>query len=265
MVQKIISGGQTGADQAALDAAMELGFPYGGWIPMGRKTEAGPLSAKYHQMLEMPTASYLARIEQNVIDSDGTLLLSHGQLTGAPVLTPKFAMKHKKPLKHIDLEEFCGLAAAHLVIAWIDQEGIEVLNVAGSRASKDHGIYKDTKEVITGVIKLSKLSDVLPYCSPDLPVPSTVDEAVANLASCLSLKGKVQLAGLSENEVFYMLPSMGSHVKTKFLLWGSNKELMKSCADRSGEEDLNEDFACFVILQALWRHLKDSHKLRPVK
>ena len=82
MLKKIISGGQTGADQAALDVAIKLNIPHGGWIPKGRKTEEGPLSDQY-QLQEMPTASYPKRTEQNIIDSDATLIFSHGKLTGA--------------------------------------------------------------------------------------------------------------------------------------------------------------------------------------
>lgn len=79
MIIKIISGGQTGADQGALDAAIELDIPHGGWVPKGRKTEASPLPAKY-RLQEMPTASYKARTERNVVDSDGTAILSRGRL-----------------------------------------------------------------------------------------------------------------------------------------------------------------------------------------
>lgn len=104
MIIKIISGGQTGADQGALDAAIEMDIPHGGWVPKERKTEAGPLPAKY-QLKDMLTASYQARTERNVIDSDGTLILSHGPLTGGSALTEKMARKHRKPFLHIDLTE----------------------------------------------------------------------------------------------------------------------------------------------------------------
>ena len=77
MIKRIISGGQTGADQAALDIAIEFGILHGGWIPKGKKTEDGVLPDKY-KLKEMPTASYPKRTEQNVLDSDGTLILSHG-------------------------------------------------------------------------------------------------------------------------------------------------------------------------------------------
>ena len=81
MIEKIISGGQTGADRAALDVAIKLGITHGGWIPKGRITEEGPLPEKY-QMQEMSTESYAARTEQNVIDSDGTLIICRGKPTG---------------------------------------------------------------------------------------------------------------------------------------------------------------------------------------
>ena len=79
MIKKIISGGQTGADQAALDVAIESGIPHGGWIPKGRKTENGRLPDKY-QLKEMATSSYPKRTEQNIIDSHGTLIISNGKL-----------------------------------------------------------------------------------------------------------------------------------------------------------------------------------------
>jgi hypothetical protein len=81
MIKKIVSGGQTGADRAALDFALKFFKPHGGWIPKGHITEDGPLPDKY-QLEEMPTGSYPARTEQNVIDSDGTVIFSRGKPTG---------------------------------------------------------------------------------------------------------------------------------------------------------------------------------------
>jgi len=88
MLTKIISGGQTGADRAALDITIEFGILHFGWIPKSKKTEDGVLPDKY-KLKEMPTASYPKRTVQNVLDSDGTLILSHGKLTGGSALTEK--------------------------------------------------------------------------------------------------------------------------------------------------------------------------------
>ena len=86
MIKRIISGGQTGADRAALDVAIKLGIPHGGWIPKGRRTEDGSLPVKY-QLEEMPTASYPKRTERNVLGSDGTPIISHGKLVGGSAVT----------------------------------------------------------------------------------------------------------------------------------------------------------------------------------
>jgi len=94
MIKKIISGGQTGADRAALDVAIKFNIPHGGWIPKGRIAEDGPLPDKY-QLQEMPTSSYPKRTEQNVIDSDGTLIFSRGKPTGGTDYTRKMVLKQE--------------------------------------------------------------------------------------------------------------------------------------------------------------------------
>jgi len=156
VISKIISGGQTGADRAALDVAIELGIPHGGWIPKGRKTEAGRLPAKY-DLKEMPTGSYPERTERNVIDSDGTLIISHGPLTGGSEYTRKMADKHDKPWIHVDTSRILVEAAVEFVRAWINGSQIKVLNAAGPRASEDPKIYGTTRRLLTVLIKMMSL------------------------------------------------------------------------------------------------------------
>lgn len=146
-VKKIISGGQTGADRAALDFAIENNIPYGGWIPKGRKTEDGKLPDKYH-LQELKTDSYSKRTEQNIIDSDGTVIISHGKLTGGSLLTSTLAVKHGKPYLHLDMGNTKILVAIELLKAWIKKNKIKILNVAGPRASKDRNIYKVTMDIL---------------------------------------------------------------------------------------------------------------------
>lgn len=151
MITKIISGGQTGADRAALDVAIEFSIPHGGWIPKGRKTEAGPLSEKY-QLKEMPSTDYPQRTEQNVIDSDGTLIISHGDLTGGSEYTRQMAEKHNKVWIHVDASKVSVDAAVEVIRAWISGNKIKVLNVAGPRASKDPKIYGTVKRVLSAAL-----------------------------------------------------------------------------------------------------------------
>lgn len=147
MITKIISGGQTGVDRAALDFAIRHNIPYGGWLPKGRITEEGPLDEKY-QLQEMPTGDYSKRTKKNVLDSDGTLIVSHGKLTGGSALTEYLAETHHKPCIHIDLTVLSIRESASVVNKWVQRNQIRVLNVAGPRARKDPEIYQATIDLL---------------------------------------------------------------------------------------------------------------------
>lgn len=153
MIEKIISGGQTGADRAALDIAIKLNITHGGWIPKGRKTEDGVLPNKY-QLKEMPTPSYPKRTEKNILESDGTLIVSHGKLTGGSALTRKLAKKHGRPWVHIDMNKISIQDAVNTIRSWIDRNNVQVLNVAGPRASKNPEIYDKVIEVLEATLRL---------------------------------------------------------------------------------------------------------------
>ena len=124
MIQKIISGAQTGADRAGIDAAIESGIEYGGWLPKGRKAEDGIVPEKYTGFQEMTRGGYPKRTEQNVVDSDGTVIFTYGKLTTGSALTRKFAKKHKKPCLHIDLDIVKSPIAA--IEDWIIEWDINV-------------------------------------------------------------------------------------------------------------------------------------------
>ena len=104
-LKKIVSGGQTGVDRTALDVAIQLGLEHGGWCPRGRMAEDGRIPECY-QLTECAEPDYRLRTEQNVIDSDGTLILFHEPLTGGTRLTRRFARKHIKPYLPLPLD--CG-------------------------------------------------------------------------------------------------------------------------------------------------------------
>jgi len=126
MIKKILSGGQTGADQAALDFAITLGIPHGGWMPPGRTTENGKLPDEYN-LKETSASSSSQPTEMNVVHSDGTLVVSRGKLTEESALTLKFADQHQKECLHIDLKTTRGFSAAQLVKEWIVINDIKAL------------------------------------------------------------------------------------------------------------------------------------------
>lgn len=159
-IVKIVSGGQTGADRGGLDAAIELGIPHGGWCPKGRKAEDGVIPEKY-LLSEMKTADYLKRTEQNVIDSDATVIFTYGKPTGGSKKTVDFCVKHDKFHKSIDLSAMDDVEAASFLLGFLlnSSGGIlmfhrktipenPVLNIAGSRESKAEGIQERVKNVI---------------------------------------------------------------------------------------------------------------------
>ncbi len=149
-VKKIISGGQTGVDRAALDGAIFLGIPYGGWLPPNRMTENGPLEKCY--ILEvMGHGGYKERTLQNVQVSDGTLILSSGPLTGGSALTQKAAQNYNKPCLHIDFRTIPLFEASHQISVWVKTNRVGVLNVAGPRASSDANIYSLTIQLLKEV------------------------------------------------------------------------------------------------------------------
>ena len=156
MIKKIISGGQTGADRAALDAAMDCGVVCSGWIPKGRKTEDGFLPKKY-KLKEMACDKYSARTKKNIVDSDATLIISHGYLTGGSNYTMVVCNKLQKPVLHIDLNIINENRAVDIIIEWISDNNIKNLNVAGPRLSKDKKIYEKTYKIICLVIKKIKI------------------------------------------------------------------------------------------------------------
>lgn len=137
MIRKIVSGGQTGADRAALDWAMSRGVPHGGWCPKGRRAEDGPIPARYC-LQETEAANYLVRTEQNIVDSDGTVIFTlKAVLSGGSKRTAQFARKHGKPLLHLhpEIER-----PADSLAGFVEAQQIEVLNVAGPRLSGESKI-----------------------------------------------------------------------------------------------------------------------------
>ena len=151
MLARIISGGQTGVDRAALDAALEHNFPCGGWCPKGRRAEDGSLPERY-PLQETESSDYRARTERNVREADGTLVLTWGKPTGGTAFTIKLAHKHKKPCLVLDLEQ-PDQEMVTMIKDWIEKNEIQILNVAGPRESKAPGIYRTAKDVLSKVIE----------------------------------------------------------------------------------------------------------------
>lgn len=137
-LRKIVSGGQTGVDRAALDVAIALRIAHGGWCPAGRRAEDGRIPARY-RLRETTSREYRVRTTRNVADADATLILCDGPLRGGTALTARVGAERRKPLLVVDLADPPPPAD---VRAWIVANGLETLNVAGPRESTAPGIHR---------------------------------------------------------------------------------------------------------------------------
>jgi hypothetical protein len=153
VIEKIISGGQTGADRAALDVAIGLGIATGGWVPRGRRAEDGPVPHRYEGIVEADSGSYENRTQLNVRDSDATVVFSFGPPSGGTALTATVAQSLGKPLLALDLERLTIDEAIARLRTWLAQAQPRVMNVAGPRLSHEPRIAEVTALILRGAIR----------------------------------------------------------------------------------------------------------------
>ncbi len=144
---RIVSGGQTGVDRAALDVAIALGIEHGGWCPAGRLSEDGSIPSRY-QLVEMESTDYPARTEQNVVDSDATLILYEGRLKGGTLLTRRICRRLHKPHLCLRFDD----ARSREVGQWLAEIKPDTLNIAGPRESTSPGIFDRSLQFLLAVL-----------------------------------------------------------------------------------------------------------------
>jgi hypothetical protein len=151
-IERIVSGGQTGVDRGALDAALEFNFPCGGWCPADRMAEDGAIPVIY-PLTVLPNAGYPERTRQNALDSDGTVILAPGRLTGGTRLTQMFCSRLNRPCLLIDASSTSDLNAVAEVARFVGDRGIRILNVAGPRESGWPLAHAYARRVILGFLR----------------------------------------------------------------------------------------------------------------
>ncbi|SDT84812.1 putative molybdenum carrier protein [Desulfobacula phenolica] len=272
MLKKIISGGQTGADRAALDFAIKFNIEHGGWIPKGRITEQGPLPMKY-QLVEMETTDYRERTKQNIIDSHGTVIISRGNLSGGSKLTQTYANVLGKPNCYIDLLKTDEFEAAMILKSFIMENKIRILNVAGPRLSYHPWIYKDVKTVLEVTLYLI-FSDIdqdngIYDCIPCGPVkesfPQTMEEAVVMFCDDLPLKTRIFIAKFDCQKIHMLYFTLLDYLRHKMGFDSGNQELLNDCCSKTEDDTCTIEDAVMEILKRFKKYLETDHILRVVK
>lgn len=156
-IRMVISGGQTGADLGALEAAQACKVPHGGWCPAGRRQEGGGTIPACYSMKETVSTGWEERTELNVMDSDATIVFTMGQMTPGSGKTVSLAHRYGRPCLHADLSSGGLQGHSRAILEWLEGispgEGGVVVNVAGTRGSKAPGLQAAVKEVMESVIK----------------------------------------------------------------------------------------------------------------
>lgn len=148
IVERIVSGGQTGVDRAALDVAIRLGIACGGWVPRNRRAEDGPIPFRY-PVHETDSRGYASRTRRNVADGDATLILTRGPPSGGTALTVACAAALGRLHRIVDLQ---GAPVPADTRAWLCDNAVGILNVAGPRESTTPGIYNDAAAFLQAVL-----------------------------------------------------------------------------------------------------------------
>lgn len=279
MLIKIISGGQTGADRAALDVAIKFNIEHGGWIPKGRKAEDGPLPDIY-KLKEMETYDYRERTRQNIIDSHGTVIISRGPLTGGSKLTQSYARVVGRPNCFINLSNTQEFEASAIIESFILENQIHILNVAGPRLSSQPQIYQDVKVVLEVTLFFlfsdSEYEQQVTSYVPDGPFkedfPDAIAKAIILICDELPLKTKAFIANLDLRQIHMLYFAFQDYIKQRVGFNSDNKKLLSACLgqlnhDYSNAHMQNETLedAVMLIIKAIKKHLETDHILRVIK
>ncbi len=173
---KIISGGQTGVDRAALDVALSLGIPAGGWCPAGRTAEDGVIPPRY-PLQELSDGGYLERTERNVAEAEGTVIVHGGVLRGGSKATADFCAAEGKPCLLLDISRLAPAAAAEELARFVRANRLAILNVAGPRASEwpqGYDVAREILSVFLGAAYAPRLSFVVPAHNEEHELPGTL-------------------------------------------------------------------------------------------
>ena len=269
MLQKIISDGQTGAGRGALDAAIKLDIPYAGSLPQGRRTEAGRLPDQYH-LVETDQPHYFFTTERNVVEAQGTLILSHGVLSFEAEHARRMATKHERPWLHADLQQRAEFEACQTIADWLTTHNLTQLHVTGPRASQDPKIYQATLDIVETVYYLQQTlahhtGRSMRQAGNALGLPTTVKAAVNQLIQHMALRDRALVANMSYPELATLTTTLGVYIQDNYGISGQNIPLIEDCRRLIRQSGSQANDLIGVVIESLWKELQRTHKLRIIQ
>lgn len=266
MLKKILTSGQSGVELAALNVAVKLDISYGGYASEQLDFLDKSFLETYN-LKNLANHKDLHPIEMNILNSDGTLILSLGKLDEDTQNAIKLSEKYFLRWLHIDFNIITEFDAARQICSWIIKNNIETMTVTGSKDDENAIIHKKTVDILESAIYLeiiesdtnkNMINQVIRY-------PNTIDEAVDILINGLHLKDRVLIAHMEEDELYSLNYSLGDYIRREFGLWSGNTALMDSCRVKSDNALLDEEGASKFIIRELRIKLTETHKLRIIK
>mgnify|MGYP001545780229 FL=1 len=264
VVRKIISGGQSGVERAALDLAIQLGIAHGGWVAPGRLVDDGRLPEHY-RLKEMAFADGLVSAHPNIEMADGVLLIARGSLTGAAAAVHARARARQRPCLALDLDRYTRFQSSLLINSWLKSRRVEILFITGPREKDQPTIYRDTMECFRAAwwtLMMVEPGETLSASGTVGAWPRSLDEAVERLQRELPLKDKVTIANMRADEITGLMPTLGRYIQKHFGIWEGNPDLTQSCSMAADRRHLADEDIAALIIDHLVRELRRTHTLR---
>jgi hypothetical protein len=269
MIRKIVSNGRTGVARGALDAALALDIPHGGWALSG-VPGAQPLPGRYH-LQEMKTGSLSRCVERNVKESDGTLVLTFSDHWPDDALCArKSAARIHMPWLHINLGKTAEFEAAQSIHEWLKESRIETLHMVGAiSGAAGKPVDRITADLLEAVYYLGLIEGNMKRgvgtASPDREIPpNSMDEMIARISAGMTLKDRVLVANLQESQLELLKPTLGRYILVQFERWQESR-MEGFSPTELGEGISDVEGAASAAINGLWSELRKTHRLRLVK
>ncbi|MDJ0722377.1 MAG: putative molybdenum carrier protein [Desulfobacterales bacterium] len=264
IVRRIISGGQSGVERAALDLAIQLGIAHGGWVAPGRLVDDGLLPDHY-RLKEMAFADGPVSADPNIEMADGVLLMARGALTGESAAVHAQAQARQRPCLALDLDRYTRFQSSLLINSWLKSRRVEILFITGPREQDQPSIYRDTMECFRAAwwtLMMVEPGEIASAPGAVGAQPRSLEEAVERLQRELPLKDKVTIANMRADEITGLMPTLGRYIQKHFGIWEGNPDLTRSCILAADRRHLADEDIAALIIEHLVRELRRTHTLR---